>query len=874
MNPIYYNKYLKYKIKYTQLKDLLGKGGPSSKVTLTLVPKINLKKQRKENIEKRFKDVIQSSIDRYKELLQTQEKFNIDILGKTYAFPIKDGVVTYLLAIIGVEADIVTIKEIYACEDLFLYYLKTHDERKISTCPDAKSCSCIKRPRRLLPTHHTWIAPIDQPCILCTEGKCPLKSPIVNCRNSYLLLPESLVPVILKEENIKPDYKIELVTPENYVESDEYKQAVIKPVISQDTAEITLKSIMPLNIQLVDSSNYKDKKHPSAKSRQKDFQKIKEKKEISEKLLCTQWLSSHTCSHEKCNFVCKGREQTYCKKIIEKVDYILENGLLPIYEITIKMLEQLQNMYGKIIVYIIWNTPDTDKKLFIPFSYKTDAMIKAYGALMDNTININEHMMGIFNLWCIISFKSQKQKQYIKPISIEDKKPMKLNLSLLIDRELTGNKSTDEIYTNEKIFVPDDYTLVEREHYITFIFSLEKPEGKTNPEVAKLVPSFSSNDFPELGEEVTQRKPDISKSYTKKKINKVNFELNSEFNSVFNSVSKFNKEHPNELNSIIYEFNRRLKKCPLFERYYLRDKYMLIEGNYNENCRNKASIPLTSICQGGNCCLRGLHEGDILSLAKYTNNYIYQPEMIAYEQLKYTQIKDNIEKLENEYKTLMTEHYMPIYCDIKIKNDIIFQQSLQQYGIEKNKISEKINNLYLLLLKLQYVNIIYICDNIYNKYKPLPKEDIQEIIPVFQPIIQKYTGSDKGGPVVTKFKNPVSKKHNLKELTPAELRRDAKIKEEEDKKKKKAKKADLSEIDIYEEQIYEDTSLPKEEQIILFEGKYIDNRGYIYEKIKGKGKTKDSFIIQVPKVNYDEIPQNIKELMGKNFNIYKEEIKN
>jgi len=783
-------------------KYLIGNGGPETK-------KINPKKQKKDIIEKKFKEIIQQAIDRYKELIKiTKDTFIVTILNKTYAFPLNNGIVTYLLAKFNIIQDTISIIEINTCQDLFLYYLKHSDEKHVSNCPDVKTCSCSK----LKQTHRPIFNKENQPCILCLEGSCSRK---VNCLNNYLLLPDSSriyeferipdssriyeferipdssrIPesIISGEEEYHPD----LEKPESYVVSDLYKQALLK----ESDIPTLVTPITPV-------------KPITPSRRQKTFNLKKKLKEIKnkKKIMCKQWLSNNTCGHEKCDYVCKKDTQTYCDEIIKKVETLLLNKQLPIDELSIKMLEQLQNKYGKEIVEIIWTNSERNKELKIPSSYKTENMKKAYDALMDNTINISEHMVGIINLWCIIYNKSKKQRRYMRihqdnPIIVDTSKTDVFNMKIQdLQKENPYLEEASEQVVLDKVGPWRELAKVKLEKIMgedAFV-KLQKEKAQIQREKERLqleeyMKQFEKDDEDEIIDTIDTIPEDDFILVERDKYIHFNFSLEK-------SGLIIGSELPKDFDKIACEFNRRTMKCYIYQYFYLRDKYMLIEGDYNINCIDKASIPYKSICTGGNCCLRGLHEGNILSLDKYTNNYSKSSQMIEFEKRQYSDKTKKLTKLKDEYIKLMQNQYMQKYCEYKNNK---FQSDKEKHDLKieldkldkiKDKIQLEINSLYDELLKLEDINVDYICDGKYDKYTILPFTPINLTEPVYTSVTEPDIKSVKRTSGKGKDSNVTSvpvhrrKKTNIEPIkqSEAEIKRLAKI-EEIKKKIEKQKK--------------------------------------------------------------------------------------
>ena len=615
---MYYNKYLKYKIKYIKLQELIG--------GVVEIKDFLHNKQRNDIIKHQFKDINDSAIDIYNKLIiDSKTTFQIIINKKIYKFPLYNGIVTYLIAKFNSITKNVTIEKNYICENFFENYLTLPIENENMKCVNKESCACVLKKGYKV---HTLELNYIPPCTLCLYKKCPNK---IKCKKNYLILPEPVIIPVIKSIIPVIETVIDPIIP------------VIETVIDP--------GIKPTYKQILESI---PKVNPINKS---------DTTLLSKKILCTTWLSSHTCKYGvNCDFVCNNEKQTFCDKIIKTVDKLLVDKLLPIEEIAIKMLEQLQDIEGKEIVKIIWNEDGVSNiDLVIPNSYKTTAMRKAYMALMNNTINIMDNMLGIFNLWSIINIKSKVVKNYkliLDSVPQTNIIPVKQNFTIgsFMSVNIEKDKPQDSII---------DLQIDKKYKYIHFKFTLK------NANI--IIADYLLTD----------------------------------------------------MDDIVLEFNRRTMKCNTYFTYYLRDKYMLIPGDYNKNCLSKASIPITSICVGGNCCIRGLHDNNMLSLDKYTNrNKGELPSYNKFEQDQYKTNLKNLKILHNEYRDLMEKKYMPIYC--KLKSELIINKQLEidLEVLEKRKteIQSNINILYVKILSYENQKIFDICDK-YN-YTPLPITNI------------------------------------------------------------------------------------------------------------------------------------------------------
>ena len=654
---MYYNKYLKYKIKYIKLQELIG-----GVVEITDFPH---NKQRNDIIKHQFKDINDTAIDMYNKLIiDSKTTLQVIINKKIYKFPLYNGIVTYLIAKFNIETKNVTIEKNYICENFFENYLTLPLENENMKCVNKESCACVLKKGSKV---HTVELNYIPPCVLCLYKKCPNR---IKCKKNYLILPEPVsepvripvrIPVNepLSEPIIIPVSK-PVSIPVSESVSEPVSESVSKPTYTQILESIpTLKInpvIKPIYTQILEST-------PTLK-----INPVKsEDALLFKKILCTTWLSSHTCKYKlNCDYVCNDEKQTFCIKIVDK---LLVDKLLPIEEIAIKMLEQLQDIEGKEIVKIIWNEKGvSNKDLVIPNSYKTTAMRKAYTALMNNTINIMDNMVGIFNLWSIINNKSKLVKNYKLILdSVPKDNIIPVHTNITIGSFMSANIEKDKPTDNTDLKIGKKYK------YIHFKFTLK------NANI--IIADYLETD----------------------------------------------------IDDIVLEFNRRTMKCNIYFTYYLRDKYMLIPGEYNKNCLSKASIPIKSICAGGNCCIRGLHDNNMLSLDKYTNrNKGETPSFNEFEKKQYNTNLKNLKLLHNEYIELMKTKYMPKYCELQ--SELIINKQLEiDLKIpeeRKTEIQSKINILYVKILSYENQKIIDICDK-YN-YKPLPiiinkelkKEDI------------------------------------------------------------------------------------------------------------------------------------------------------
>ena len=730
-NELYF-KYLKYKLKYKALVELKSGGKGDS-----LFPN-KQKKTILEDTKAIYKKLLSDAKLKYIELKNNKDLFKIDLMDKTYAFPLDKGIVTYLVAIFDDKDGIVTIKEINACQDWFVYYLKKSEARP-PQYPDEKTCQCNKIDGR----KHIKLLLIDAPCILCLEGKCSRK---LTCDKSYLLLPD-IEPLV--EPLVSP--LVEPLVPSNM--DPLYKQALLVPV----------KEVKEVKKNVVIVKEPPKKKKQSSDENYKYEMLRKSSTKDNKKLQCRSWLSSHSCKYgNKCIFFCGEEKQTYCDKTIDKVNKLLEGKLLPIEEIATKMLEQLQNEYGKMIVEIIWYNTEKNNDLAIGFTYKTPAMINAFNALMDGSININNNMVGIINLWTIIYYKSQKQRKYKKLNKeikvIEEIKPETVSLNSYLDKAFEAfekKKLAKKNKSNSSEVVLPEVTLPE----------------VTLPEVTLPEVTLPEVTLPEIDYIIEEPKiEEKEEPFTLVEHDKYVY-----FKFSLNSKIAIMGESPDSINSIICEFNRRTMKCFIYEGLYNKDKYMLIEGDYPDNCRKEANIPLQSICTGGNCCMRGLHEGHILSLDKYTNNYTGEEAMlIDFEIKQYADKSRQIEKLRQEYINMMKNKYMPLYCKIssyksddKSADKNIMKIELDKLTKTREELIDKINELYKQILKLQNIKKEDLCD----KYgympliKPLPlvkvmEEKIYVSIKEEQPVLPAvYTMGKKNVPLKTKEvnKKPIGK---------------------------------------------------------------------------------------------------------------------
>ena len=637
---MYYNKYLKYKIKYIKLQELIG-----GVVEITDFPH---NKQRNDIIKHQFKDINDTAIDMYNKLIiDSKTTLQVIINKKIYKFPLYNGIVTYLIAKFNIETKNVTIEKNYICENFFENYLTLPLENENMKCVNKESCACVLKKGSKV---HTVELNYIPPCVLCLYKKCPNR---IKCKKNYLILPEPVSEPVRIPVRIPVNEPLSepIIIPVSKPVSIPVSESVSKPTYTQILESIpTLKInpvIKPIYTQILEST-------PTLK-----INPVKsEDALLFKKILCTTWLSSHTCKYKlNCDYVCNDEKQTFCDKIIKIVDKLLVDKLLPIEEIAIKMLEQLQDIEGKEIVKIIWNEKGVfNKDLVIPNSYKTTAMRKAYTALMNNTINIMDNMLGIFNLWSIINNKSKLVKNYkliLDSVPQDNIIPVHTNITIgsFMSANIEKDKPTDST----------DLKIGKKYKYIHFKFTLK------NANI--IIADYLETD----------------------------------------------------IDDIVLEFNRRTMKCNIYFTYYLRDKYMLIPGEYNKNCLSKASIPIKSICAGGNCCIRGLHDNNMLSLDKYTNrNKGEMPSLNEFETEQYRINVKNLKLLHNEYIELMKTKYMPKYCELKSELIINKQLEIDLEVLEKRKteIQSKINILYVKILSYENQKIIDICDK-YN-YKPLP----------------------------------------------------------------------------------------------------------------------------------------------------------